>query len=244
VKATNLLMATVIGLGCVLLGGRPAAAEWFADVFAGPTFTRSHDVKINDAAAGRGTLVDVDFDKALSYGGRFGHYFEALPFLGLAVDVLQFDPNIGPQSAQFEGCFIVGGCGSRQGGTGSFDVNVTALSIDLMLRLPFLFKTADAPKGAVQPYIAVGRPLYLTTVKPRNTTLFRNHHSDTDASLGYMAGGGIAVQVSKNLAVFAEYRFNHVSTDVDLENSASASKSTLRTDLDSHSTLIGISARW
>ena len=243
VKAIKLGMATLIGLGCVLLGGSPVSAEWFGDVYVGPSFIQSHDVRVDDRAAGRGTFVDVGFDTGLSWGGRFGGYFEGLPFLGVAVNLLNFSADISRQSVQLQGCFAVGGCGSGPGGTGSFDVRSTAVSVDLMLRLP-LIKTADAPQGLVQPYIAVGVPLFVTTVTPRNTTVFRNHQSDTNVSVGYAAAGGIAFHVYKNLAVFGEYRFNHVRVDADLESSVTAGKATFRTDLNSHSTLIGISARW
>src|SRR2546421_10698129 len=139
----KLLVATIIGLGSFLVCGHSASAEWFADLYAGPTFSLSRDVK-SDGAAGRGTLHDVHFDTAASGGVRVGRYFEALPFLGLAVDVLQFYPNIAPQTVQLDGCFARIGCGSRQGGTGSFDIPTTAPSFDLMLRLP-LMKTPDAP---------------------------------------------------------------------------------------------------
>jgi len=243
VKAITLLAATVIGIGCILLGERPASAEWFADIYAGPTFTAHHDVTIDDRAVGRGRFLDLGFDTALSFGGRFGRYFEAAPFVGVAVDYFQFYPNISPQSVQLRGCFVVGGCVTGQGGTGSFDITERTISVDLMLRLP-LIKTADAPQGLVQPYIAMGLPLVITTIDPRNTRQFRNHNDATDFSFGAMDAGGLAVQVYKNLVLFAEYRFNHVSTDVDLQDSVSAAKATFRTDLNSHSALVGISARW
>ena len=241
-KARTLLAATVIGIGCMLLGERPASAEWFADVYAGPTVTARHDVTV-DGAVGRGRFLDVDFDTALSFGGRVGRYFDAAPFVGLAVDFFQFYPYVGPQSVQLRGCFVVVGCGSAQGGTGSFDVTARTISLDLMLRLP-LMKTATAPQGLVQPYISVGLPLTITTVDPQHTRLFQNHHSASDFSIGAKGAGGLAVQVYSNLVLFAEYRFNHVSTDVDLQDSVSAAKATFRTDLNSHSALIGLSARW
>ena len=162
--------------------------------------------------------------------------------VGLAVDFFHFSPHISPQSVHLEGCFLLGGCGSGQGGTGSFDITETALSVDLMLRLP-LMRTADAPHGRLQPYIAVGRPLFVTTVTPRNTRLFRNHDSDTDLSFGYKAAGGVAVQVYTSLVLFVEYRFTHVSTDVNLHD-AFVNRATLRTELNTHSALLGISARW
>ncbi len=104
-----------------------------------------------------------------------------------------------------------------------------------MLRLPLL-KSDDAPWGRLQPYLAVGPPLFITNVTPRNTRNFRNHDDDTDLSIGYKLAGGVAFQVYKNLALFGEYRFTHVSPEVELRD-ANLNRTTLRTDLDTHSAL-------
>jgi opacity protein-like surface antigen len=228
----------VAGLGLA----RPAAAEWFADLYTGLSFTQDSDLKLNDHGIGKGTFEDVAFDNALAYGGRFGRYFDALPFLGLAVDFFRYSPYIGPQSVSMRGCFYPGGCGTGQGGTGSFEVSTTAVSLDLMLRLPLL-RSEAAPQGRIQPYVAAGPPLFITTVTPRHTRNFRNHEDDTDFSVGYKLAGGVAVQVFSNLSLFAEYRFTHVSPEVELRD-ASNRRTTLRTELDTHSALFGLSARW
>src|SRR5688572_16773843 len=104
--ATQRLMAGLIALGCMLLGASPASAESFGDLYVGPTFTKSDDVKIN-SRAGRGTARELDFDTALSGGIRVGHYFDSFPFLGVAVDGFVFYPYVAPQSVQLDGCFIV-----------------------------------------------------------------------------------------------------------------------------------------
>lgn len=239
-KRLGIAAAAVIAL--VVLGSRPAAAEWFADVFAGVGLTKDHDLKLNDQGIGPGTYDDVSFDKALAFGGRFGRYFDSLPFLGFGVDYFRFSPYIGPQSVNLHGCFFPGGCGAGKGGIGTFDVTVNAVSTNLMLRLPLL-KSADAPWGRLQPYLAVGPPLFITNVTPRNTRNFRNHDDDTDLSIGYKLAGGVAFQVYKNLALFGEYRFTHVSPEVELHD-ANVRRTTLRTDLDTHSALVGLSARW
>ncbi len=238
-KPWVLALAVVAWVG---LEGRPAAAEWFADLYAGSSFTQSHDLKLDDRGIGRGVFEDVEFDRALSWGGRAGRYFDSLPFLGLGVDFFRFYPYVGPQSVQLRGCFFPGGCGTGRGGPGSLDVETTAVSMDLMLRLPLL-KSDDAPQGRVQPYVAMGPPLFITTITPRNTRSFRNHDSDTDYSFGFKAAAGVAVQVYKNLALFGEYRFTHVAPDVELRD-ASLNSATLRVDLDTHSALFGVSARW
>ena len=235
-------MVVAAVLASSVLGDRPASAEWFADLYAGTSFTQKSDLKLNDQGIGPGTYEDVEFDRSLAWGGRAGRYFDSVPFLGVGLDFFRFYPYLGPQSVQLRGCFYPGGCGSGRGGTGSFDVQTTALSVDLMLRLPLL-KTAEAPQGRVQPYLVAGPPVFMTTITPRHTRSFRNHDSDTDFSFGYKLAGGVAVQIVRNLSLFGEYRFTHVSPEVELRD-ASNGRTTLRADLDTHSALFGISARW
>ena len=43
------VLVAIVSLG---VGAAPASAEWFADVFAGLSFTRDHDVKLNDVGIG------------------------------------------------------------------------------------------------------------------------------------------------------------------------------------------------
>jgi len=235
-------LAALVVLASLGVGSRPASAEWFADLFAGLSLTRDHDLKLNDQGIGQGTYESVEFDRSLAWGGRFGRYFDSVPFVGLAVDFFRFYPDIGGQSVQLRGCFFPGGCGTGRGGIGHLEVQSSAISLDLMLRLPLL-KSADAPQGRVQPYVAVGPPFFITTITPRNTRNFRNHDDDTDYSFGFKAAAGVAVQVFSNLALFGEYRFTHVSPEVELHD-ANLNRTTLRTDLDTHSALLGISARW
>ncbi|HEY7204555.1 MAG TPA: outer membrane beta-barrel protein [Methylomirabilota bacterium] len=238
VALAALATVSVIGSAC-----RPAAAEWFADVFAGVSMTQSADLHLNDKAIGPGSFDNVEFDNALAWGGRAGLFFDAVPFLGLGVDYFHYTPYIGPQSAGFHGCIFPDGCGnSGKGGPGSFDITVNSISVDLMLRLPLL-KSEEAPQGRVQPYLTVGPPLFITTITPRNTQSFKNQDGDTDFSFGLKAGGGVAVQIFKNLMLFGEYRFTHVSPDVELRD-ANLSRVRLGTDLDTHSVLVGLSARW
>lgn len=235
-------LAALVVLAFLGVESSPASAEWFADLFAGLSLTRDHDLKLNDQGIGQGTYESVEFDRSLAWGGRFGRYFDSVPFVGLAVDFFRFYPDIGGQSVQLRGCFFPGGCGTGRGGIGHLEVQSSAISLDLMLRLPLL-KSADAPQGRVQPYVAVGPPFFITTITPRNTRNFRNHDGDTDYSFGFKAAAGVAVQVFSNLALFGEYRFTHVSPEVELHD-ANLNRTTLRTDLDTHSALLGISARW
>jgi opacity protein-like surface antigen len=231
-----------ITLACLMLSAGPASAEWFADVFVGQSFTEKSDVTVH-STPGQTVFRDVEFDRSLAYGGRFGRYFDAVPFLGVGVDYFHFSPRIGPQAVTVDGCVPSGGCGGGPSGTQRIDVESMALSLDVFLRLPLL-KTKAAPYGALQPYIMGGAPFYITTITPRTTALFRNHQDDTDYSFGYKYGAGLAFHILPNLMLFGEYRFTHVQVSVDDLRAADASVARLKTDLDSHSALLGLSARW
>jgi len=228
-------------LACLVLTAQPCAAEWFADIYAGASLTDKHDVKVH-AATGLANYRDVEFDTGLAYGLRFGRYFDAIPFLGIGVDVFNFYSDIGPQTVRADGCVITGGCGTNKIGFGSYDVSSTALSLDVFLRLP-LGKTEDMPGGRFQPYVLAGTPVFLSTLSPRNTRLFRNADGDTEFSFGYKGGAGLAVYVYKNLMVFGEYRFTHTEPEFEIRD-ASARKATFRTELESHTGLVGLGARW
>jgi len=234
-------VASIVVL-CLALTAGPASAEWFVDVYGGYSLTEKTDVTAH-TSDGLGVYRDVEFDRSLTYGGRFGRYFDAVPFLGLGLDFFKFSPRIGPQQFQIDGCVPSGGCGGGQGGIGAIDVETWALSLDLHLRLPLL-KTEEAPWGSIQPYITAGVPFFNTTVTPRNTAQFRNHDGDTDRSFGYKLGGGVAVHVARNLMFFVEYRLTHAEVNVELHDSASLKPAPLRMDLDTHTGIIGLSARW
>jgi len=235
-------VVTFILVACLVLTASPSSAEWFADVYVGQSFTEKGDVTVH-SPAGLGIFRDVEFERSLAYGGRVGRYFDGAPFVGLGVDFFNFSPRIGPQRVRVDGCVPSGGCGGGQGGTNAIDVDVIAISLDLMLRLPLL-KTERAPWGLLQPYIAGGAPLFVTTVTPRTTAQFRNHEDDTDFSFGYKVAGGLAFQVMSNLMLFGEYRLTHVQSSVELRDAATRHHAPVRMDLDTHSVLLGVSARW
>jgi len=236
-----------VTLGCLTLAASPASAEWFADAYAGYSLTVDSDVTVH-SPSGLSIYRDVEHDRSIDnayiIGARFGRYFDAVPFLGLGVDLFTFSPTIGPQQVHIDGCVPSGGCSGGQGGTtGRIDVSTVGISLDVMLRLPLL-KTDKSPWGTLNPYVVAGVPLFRTTVTPRTTAQFRNQDGDTDVSVGYKFGGGLAYQIAPNLMVFAEYRFIHSEASVELRDSALLKKTPVHLDLDTHAAVLGLSARW
>jgi len=230
-------------VACLLSSAGPASAEWFADAYAGQSFTLKDDMTVH-SPSGLSIYQDTEFDRAFIIGGRFGRYLDAVPFLGFGVDLSTFMPTIGPQQLHIDGCVPSGGCSGGQGGTtGRIDVDVITVSLDVLLRLPLL-KSDKAPWGEIQPYITAGVPFSQTTVTPRTTAQFRNQDGDSDYTVGYKVGGGIAFQVAPALMLFAEYRYMHSEVSVDLHDSATLKSTPVHFNLDTHFAVLGLSARW
>src|SRR2546428_6022653 len=145
------MRTALLAVVCLALTAQPCAAEWFADIYAGASLTDKHNVKVVDQMSGHATYHGIEFDTGLAYGGRFGRYFDAVPFLGLAVDYFNFSPNIGPQTVRVDGCVPSGGCGTNKIGFGSVVPGPQAVLADVRL-LPAPLTAADAPRRREPPH--------------------------------------------------------------------------------------------
>src|SRR2546426_9396924 len=124
-------IVTYVMTACLVLIASPASAEWFADVYAGQSFTEKNDVTVH-SSAGLGISRDVEFDRSLAYGGRFGRYFDGVPFLGFCVGLFSFSPPVGPQRVRVDGCVSSGRCNGGPGGAHPPHLGACALSLDLL----------------------------------------------------------------------------------------------------------------
>jgi hypothetical protein len=215
----------------------PASAEWFADVFVGLGAPVSEDVDVRlSAPLTRLRYKDVDLDNSITYGGRFGKYLESTPWLGLAIDSLNFSPDLSQQRA------------IQKASTGTtarttvppIDLSVIAISFDLMLRAPLL-ATKEIPAGRFQPYVLLGPGVFFVTADDRGNFV-RRHQSDVEITPGYNAGGGMTWQFSPALGLFGEYRFSHTNPEFEFQNLGA--HSTVETDINTHHFLLGISAKF
>lgn len=214
-----------------------ASAEWFVDVYGGRTLTENHDVSFKGRQPGgpvNGRLLDVAFRDSWMYGGRLGRWFDTVSFLGLAVDVSQFYPNIEAKTVRAGGTLVGPVLGVPAGASFAqpvrirgTEIDVTGVSFDLMLRLPLL-TSANFPKGRLQPYVTAGPGLYITTVE-----------FNTDVTYGAKGAAGLLWQLTRDIAVFGEYRFTHVRLDME-----SSPNLRMKSTLDSEHLIAGVSVRF
>lgn len=230
-------------LACLSVAAFPAAAEWFADLYAGAAFTQKTDtsVKVEFPPAGAGssgTLEDLKLDRSAFFGGRIGYWLDAWPFVGFALDASHYRPDADNQDRD-----IRLGSALFSDQEVEFDFQLTGVSLDLMLRWPLLTSIAF-PKGQLQPYLSVGPTLFFSRIKAKDTVDFTfTDRKDHDTTLGVKAAIGLAWQFYKNFALLFEYRFTHASPEFEIRE-VDLGKTTLGPDFNSHHLLGGISFRF
>ena len=276
---TESLLIVVAVLAWVTLASLPASAEWMADLYLGAAYSQRAAVNVETPLAGS-TVDDAsdvgafhtqarsrhkkDIDPSLDVGARAGYWFEAIPCLGLAVDVSHFQPHVTSQISRRAVTTV-----DRSGDTTTFDIPVrfpdadlsaTAIAFDLMVRWPLL-TTPEFPKGQLDPYLTVGPAIFVATVETGPGTFLPQigfdsvndatvlqpaigvSQSKTDTFWGVKVGAGLAWQLHKNVALFGEYRFTHFSPDFEFQD-VGGGKTTLKMDLNTHHILTGVSFRF
>jgi opacity protein-like surface antigen len=194
----------------------PAAAdaEWFGELYLGGASTRRTEVTL-ESPSGESRLPDVDFNRSSIFGGRAGYWFD---YVGLGLDVSHFRPDTIPSPLR------------------RFDLYVTPIAAVLMLRWPLL-ANAEFPHGRLQPYLALGPAVAFVEGKD-TTNFFPTDQYDAGFFPGGQGGAGLAWQLQRNIALVGEYRFMHFSPKLRFN------QNTLKTDLDTHAIVLGISLRY
>jgi len=236
------ILAAFAALGWLVTSAPQASGEWFADLYGGATYTPRSDVTLVIQLPGLSadhTLHRVKWDTAPTFGGRAGYWFEALPWLGVGLDVFHLGSNISTQTVPIT---VVGINTTAQ--LQAIDFSITAIAFDVIrLRWPLL-TSAEFPKGQLQPYFTVGPALFITQAKDTNNFIPSNQ-SVTDTSLGVKVGTGITWQLLTHVAFFGEYRFTHFSPQPTFFNASPIPiQVPLQTDLNSHHLIAGISFRF
>ena len=202
-------------LGCVTIAA-PAGAEWSFDAYLGGAFLPTGDITLSDTP-GR---THADFQDAFIVGGRFGYWFNTLPYLGVAFDFSYFSTELTGAASRdiFE----------------QADLSRVFLSGLARLRLP-LFPSRIVPRGQLEPYVAVGPTLSLAHMDVQVD-------EESKATLGLDVRAGLNFRLTRLIGVFAEYRLTWV--DETFRFSLAGVRSTVETDPTTHYLLGGLSFRF
>ena len=234
------LLRSVLAAHCFLLlaVATPVSAEWFADLYGGVAYTERSDVTFVIRPQGRQsdhTFKDVKWETSKTFGGRAGYWFAAAPWYGIGLDIFRFNANIPTQTVDST---IVGV--SAPATIQAIDFAITAFAFDLArLRYPFL-ASPEYPAGRLQPYVTAGPALFRVRATNRGNGELTTRPV-TDSAWGYKLGAGLSWQLAKGAALFGEYRYTHVRAEPVFDSALSSLTVPVRTDLNTHHLIAGVS---
>lgn len=237
----RLVFIALMSLTCAATTASPAAAEWFLDAYVGPALTPSEDASASGTLSGAAVdarLQDLRFETGISTGLRLGYWWESLRVLGVGLDLSYLKQELAAQTFTATGTLSdptgrLLGAPLTVAGVARLTiprdvVHVIAFAPELMLRWPLL-ASPEFPTGRLQPYVLAGPALFVSYVGG----------FDVQFSPGLKAGGGVAWQIVKDVAVFAEYQFTHFRPNYD-----STLGVQMKLDIDTNHMVGGLSLRF
>jgi hypothetical protein len=139
-------------------------------------------------------------DESILYGGKIGHYFKAVPWLGLEAEVYNTTPHIKQQMLTFSG---------PSGPIGS--INVPGLHLRVLTVAPFnvMFRYH---KARLQPYVGVGPGLFFARIEDPALT---SNNTQSSMGFGVNAQAGVRYYITRQIALFGEGKFNYTRFSFD-----------------------------
>ncbi len=141
------------------------------------------------------SFSDIGLQNSFMYGAKLGYYFESMKWLGLETEVFNTNPNVKQQ--QVTGIF--GGASATETIAGE---NVRVLNwapINVIVRYQ---------AGPLEPYAGVGMGVFFARLQ-------QGGESTSDTNVGLNTQVGLRYKVTKNLAVFGEWKYNRVHLNFD-----------------------------
>lgn len=143
------------------------------------------------------TISDQSLQKSILYGAKVGHYFRAVPWLGLEAEVYNTTPHIKQQVTTFSG---------PSGPVGS--VELPGLHFRVLTVAPFnvMFRL---PKTRLQPYVGVGPGVFFARIEDPALT---SNNTQSSIGFGLNAQAGVRYYITRQIALFGEGKFNYSFT--------------------------------
>jgi len=140
------------------------------------------------------TISDQSLQKSILYGAKVGHYFRAVPWLGLEAEVYNTTPHIKQQPITFSG---------PSGPVGT--VELPGLNFRVLTVAPFnvMFRYH---KTKLQPYVAVGPGIFFARIQD---PALISDNSQSSVGFGLNAQVGLRYYITRHVALFGEGKFNH-----------------------------------
>jgi len=187
--------AVIASMGIALLVSSSGRAEVFSDLYLGAAITSDSTYVIDGLPIPSSILCVSQCSSATSPSGglRIGYYTERFPWLGVAGDFSAYIAGWGIESP--------------------YEVTAFPISALLMFRAPLL-RREGYPNGRVQPYLAVGPSLVVSTAQISSGWAFLGTGrvaSNTSVEAGFDGRLGLRILGSDWISVLLEYRLTYFS---------------------------------
>lgn len=146
------------------------------------------------------TISDQSLQKSILYGGKVGHYFKTIPWLGIEAEVYNTTPHIKQQALTFNSP------------SGTFGPAVfPGLNFRVLTVAPFnvMFRYH---KTKLQPYIGVGPGIFFARLHDPSLT---TDNSQSSVGFGINALVGLRYYFTRHVSLFGEGKFNYVRFSFD-----------------------------
>ena len=200
--------SVAVGAFCLTLPSGPAQAEMYVAGQVGLTVpSDASDVKGVGPAKGT-NLTDLSLQKSFMYGAKAGYYFDSMKWsgfnLGVETEIFNTNPNIKQQTATF----------SFPGGSAT--VTLTGQDLRVLNWSP-INMVVRYQAGQFEPYAGVGMGVFFARIHDG-----QSGESSSDTSVGLNTQLGLRYLVTKNIAVFGEWKYNRAHFNFDASSPTQA----------------------
>jgi len=182
-------------LGLLIFTQNTATAEISLNFYIGGAFTGEEDADAKiDGFSIKG---EIDYEDSITFGGRVAYWFESMPWLGLALDLSYFAPDLDERDVDG-------------------DLSVVPISLLVMFRGQ-LMKSSAFPNGQLHPYFGIGPGLFFSSIDIDIVDVddFDVDFDDDSTDVGLDLRAGLAWFFNIEWDVFVEYRYTSVEPDFD-----------------------------
>lgn len=137
------------------------------------------------------TFSDTALKSSFMFGAKLGHFFDRVPWFGVETEAFVTNPHIKQQPLTL----TVPPVSATAELPGAYFRVVTWAPVNLVFRYP---------GKRLQPYIAIGPGVFFSRIKDPNSS-----DSQSDTRLGLNTQVGIQYFLTRHLALFGEWKFNH-----------------------------------
>lgn len=242
-------LAVGAAVSCLALGTlNGASAEMFVSGYLGTASTYDSDVELNRPGDTGLTFSDVSWDDdSFSappyYGFRIGYWFKNHPNWAVALDFTH-----AKMYAELDKTVSVSGTRNNARVSGQerlgdtfnvleFSDGHNLLTLNGMYRWMGLGRPGQGFINCLQPYVLAGLGIAIphveVTVEGDRTFEYQT------TGMAVQAGGGLDVDITRWLSVFAEYRLSYAEIDADLVGGGA-----LKTEPWTHHITVGVTFSW